>query len=117
MDLRIAVAGLRSQEVRSFLTNLQATVAQHDSRAICAMAAYPLRTRVPGRVTTADICRRNYAQIFNARVVAAIRNQKFETLFANYPGVMVGNGEVWIAGISRNKGCASYDLRIITVNN
>ena len=117
MESRIAVAGLKSEEVRGFLSSLQAGIAQHDSKSICAMAIDPLPTRVPGRVRAVDICRRNYAQIFNVRVVNAVRNQKFERLFANDKGVMLGNGEVWIAGVCRDAGCAKYDLRIITVNN
>ncbi len=102
MESRIAVAGLKPEEVRSFLSNLQAAIAQHDSRSVCAMAVYPLPTRVPGHVGTTGACRRNYAQIFNERVAKAVRNQTFDTLFANYKGVMVGNEEVWIAG---DAGC------------
>lgn len=81
------------------------------------MAIYPLVTQSLGRVRSAVDCRRNYARIFNPRVAAAVKNQKFESLFANYKGVMVGSGEVWISGVCRNKACADFDLGIIAVNN
>jgi hypothetical protein len=94
VEPRIVVAGVKPEEVRTFIRKLQAGVAGSDSNAICSMAAYPLITRVPGRVRSADNCRRNYSRIFNLRVINAIKSQKFASLFANYKGVMVGNGEV-----------------------
>jgi len=117
IESRIAVAGLEPGEVRSFLTNLQAGIERHDSEAICAMAGYPLGTRVPGLVRNASACRPNYSRIFNVRVVRAVVNQKFETLFANSKGVMVGHGEIWVSGVCRDTACTQYDVRIITVNN
>lgn len=81
------------------------------------MANYPLPTRVQGPVRNAAACRHNFAQILNAHIVKAVENQKFERLFANYKGVMIGNGEVWFSAVCRDTECAKYDLRIITVNN
>ena len=117
VESRIAVAGLTPEEVRSFVARLQTAVVHHDSGTICTMVAYPISTKGPGRIRTASACRQNYARIFNERVTRAVLSQTFEQLFANWQGVMIGNGEVWISGVCRDKKCAAYDVRIIAVNN
>ncbi|MBV5337424.1 MAG: hypothetical protein J0653_05585, partial [Deltaproteobacteria bacterium] len=39
----------------------------------------------------------NYPEIFTPQVQAAIKKQKNDKLYANWQGVMVGNGEVWLS--------------------
>jgi len=83
-----------------------------------AMVSYPLGTTTSGTVKNMIECRDRYARIFNQKVVDAIDRQRFETLFANYQGVMIGRGEVWISGVCRDKKCErGYDVRITRVNN
>jgi hypothetical protein len=50
-------------------------------------------------------------------VIAAIKQQRFENLFVNYQGVMVGQGEIWMSSVPLNKSSGRFGLRIITVNN
>ena len=112
------VAGLKVPEVQQFLKDLKSGIAAKDSKAICAMVSYPLGTTTSGTVKNMIECRDRYARIFNQKVVDAIDRQRFETLFANYQGVMIGRGEVWISGVCRDKKCErGYDVRITRVNN
>ncbi|CAJ0684602.1 hypothetical protein LMG18091_00211 [Ralstonia wenshanensis] len=57
-----------------------------------------------------------YPMIFNPRVKAAIDAQRFEDVFVSYRGIMIGNGEVWISGISE-RGRSKPTIKIISINN
>lgn len=117
IESRMAVAGLETEEVRSFVGNLQRAVQHGDATTVCGMVAFPIKTKRSGRVRTAGGCQRSDARIFNERVTKAVLSQRFEQLFVNYRGVMIGNGEVWISGVCRDRRCTNYDIRIIGVNN
>ena len=111
------IAGLKVPEVQQFLRDLKSGVAAKDSKVICAMVSYPLSTTTSGTLKDMNECRARYARIFNQKVVEAIDRQRFETLFVNYQGVMIGRGEIWISGVCRDKKCErGYNLRIIRVN-
>lgn len=40
-----------------------------------------------------------YDKIVTAKVRNAITAQRYATLFANWQGVMIGDGEVWFSGV------------------
>ena len=111
------IAGLKVEEVRRLLDLLKQRVAKDDRSGVCSLANYPLRIRKSFVPSAAD-CVSGYKSIFNAKVVAAIGEQRFESLFVNFQGVMIGDtGEVWMDGVCRDQDCRQYDLRIVTVNN
>lgn len=110
------IAGLKVPEVQRFLKDLKTGVAARDSKAICAMVSYPLVTR-SGKVTNPAACAGQYKRIFNQKVVDAVGRQRFENLFVNDQGVMIGDGEVWMSGVCKDKKCEKSDLRITRVNN
>lgn len=110
------VAGLKVTEVKNFLSELQKNVTNNDRAALCAMMSFPLRTS-NGDIKDVTTCETKYTQIFNKRVIDAIRAQKYEDLFVRYTGVMIGSGEVWISGICRSEECEESDLKVITINN
>ena len=125
LDWRIEqLAGIRVEDVRSFLAVLKARVAADDRPAVCALATYPLR-RSPENVPNAERCVSEYSSIFDAEVVSAIAKQRFEDLFVSWQGVRIGTGDrtlsvgekdVWMAGVCRDANCRQYDLRITAVN-
>ena len=109
------VAGLKAGEVRQFLIELKSRVAKADERWVCAVVQFPLESDRHS-VRDATQCRAQYSAIFDKTVIDAIAAQRFEALFVNARGVMIGDGEVWIAGVCRDNGCRSQSLRIIAVN-
>jgi hypothetical protein len=109
------VAGLKAEELRRFLTELKARVAKADRRWVCGVIQFPLK-REGRSVRNATQCRSEYSAIFGKSVVEAIVAQQFEALFVNARGVMIGDGEVWIAGVCRDSRCQDQSLRIIAVN-
>jgi hypothetical protein len=73
----------------AFLATLKDAIAAKDKRAVAAMIAYPLETRIAGaRVTlgSAEDLVRRYDRLFPPPVVAAIEGQTYATLFATAEG-------------------------------
>jgi hypothetical protein len=105
VESQIKYFGMKAAEVRDLLDALKQRVSKDDRAGVCALADYPLRV-TNGVVRNATDCLKSYSEIFNGKVIAGIKQQRFENLFVNYQGVMVGQGEIWMFG-----------PRVITVNN
>ncbi|HEX7897122.1 MAG TPA: hypothetical protein VF950_05150 [Planctomycetota bacterium] len=98
-----SLAGIdRPRDVRRFLNELKDSVDAGDLKALAALVRYPFTTYKSG------IPVRTYAnpaelladrdRVFTPRVLNAILEQRVETLFVNYQGVMIGGGDVWFDG-------------------
>jgi hypothetical protein len=103
-------AGIGSDSiVFAFLHSLQRGVAANDSSAVARLIAYPLRVnalsgtyKVPNRAAFLG----RYRQIFTPKIREAILAQVADSLFSNWQGVMIGNGDVWF-GLSCPDGVQS----------
>ena len=119
---RFDAAGLKEADVRDFLRALQAGVLNRRSDQVAKLVEFPLR--VNGCKRTQYIQRkdfkRRFSWVFGGRVLKAVKEAKFETLAANWQGVMIGAGEVWFSGIcegaSRKGDCDKYRIRVSAVN-
>lgn len=58
-----------------------------------------------------------FAELFNAKVVNAVTNQKYETLFVNQDGIMFGDGELWLRGECLDDACTDVFVDIAAINN
>jgi hypothetical protein len=109
--------GLTDAEVRKFFTELQRAASTRDVRGMAALTKFPLR--VNGKVSVKN--RRefivNYRKIIKKRVRLAVEKQRYETLFSNYQGVMIGDGELWFARVCDQPACTTQSPRIVAVNN
>ena len=118
--------GLDDEEVTIFLTQLQEAVRTDDAAAVAALVNLPLRVNyaVKGRRGAANTVRitsnerfvRDYGRIFTANVKQAVLDQAPAKLFRNAPGVMIGDGEVWYAGVCQDKKCTRIHIGVIAVN-
>lgn len=98
-----------------FLETLKAAVAIDDRPGVAALVAYPLKTRMGGKaVTVKDAARfvAGYDKIMTDKVKTAIGRQTYAGLFANWQGVMIGDGEVWFSPLDN-----SDKVRITAINN
>lgn len=50
-------------------------------------------------------------------IVSAVTKQKYEDLFVNSHGVMIGNGQVWVNGVCKDDACKKRDVKIITIQH
>ena len=95
-----SLAGIESPEdVRKFLRELQAAVSSNDRSVIVGLVRVPFTTYSHGhsvrQYKTRNALLRDFDKVFTVRVLKAIREARLETLFVNWHGVMIGDGEVW----------------------
>lgn len=106
---------------QTVFTGLKQAVEKHDAAAVAALVSYPItinpRTKKAISVRTPQTFISRYDQIITPHIADVIEKQKYEDLFVNYQGAMLGSGEVWIAGICKDKACKQVDIRIRTIQN
>lgn len=86
----------------TFFDNLKKAVAADDKAVVAAMIEYPFQVRIGGKslkIRDAAHFIADYDQVITAKVKHALQGQTYETLFANWQGVMVGQGEIWFSGV------------------
>jgi hypothetical protein len=102
-----------------FLQTLKECTAAHDWRALAALVAYPIRIKIAGerrRISSPEQFLQHANTLLSARVIAAIREQQYVTLFANDRGVMIGDGEIWFSGICGDTRCVDRTIKITAIN-
>ena len=108
-------------KVRQLITSLQQAVQKHDAPAVAALVSYPIdvnpHTKQVLHIRTPDAFIAQYDSIVTPHIADVVQKQKYEDLFVNYQGAMFGSGEVWIAGICKDKACNQTDIRIRTIQN
>jgi hypothetical protein len=107
-------------KVHQLLTQLQAAVAKHDAPAVAALVHYPIKVNTgkkPFVVKNEKGFIKDYDRIITQDIQDAIFRQKYENLFVNSQGAMIGDGEVWITGFCRDKSCKQSDIRIGTIQD
>ncbi len=113
-----AIAGMSATDAKNFLASLQKNLKDNAINAIAAEVNYPLRMNGNGSTTMIKNNKdfvKNFTTIFTDNVRNAVLQQDPNKLFANYQGVMIGNGQVWIANYAK----PNYNAKILikTVNN
>ncbi|MGK9171117.1 hypothetical protein KXR53_32795 [Inquilinus limosus] len=103
-----------------FFAKLKTAVADGDKETVASMIDYPFQARISGKAVkirdqghfVAD-----YDQIITSKVKNAVAKQTYETLVANWQGVMIGDGEVWFSGICNDAACNKSTIRITAIND
>ncbi|WP_353063233.1 hypothetical protein RBB77_18385 [Tunturibacter psychrotolerans] len=107
-------------KVERLLTDLQASVAKHNTAAVAALVHYPIKVN-PGKhpitIKTPKAFIKDYDRIITNDISDVILKQKYEALFVNSQGVMLGDGEVWITGFCLDKNCKNSDIKIGTIQD
>lgn len=99
---------------------IHAAVADDDAAALAAWVSFPITVTVGGKELTindAEQFATEYDTIITGDIKDAILKQKWEELFVNADGIMYGNGQVWLNGICKDEACASFDVRVITIQS
>jgi hypothetical protein len=107
-------------KVEHLLTELQASVAKHNTAAVAALVHYPIKVN-PGKhpitIKSPKAFIKDYDSIITHDISDVILKQKYEALFVNSQGVMLGDGEVWITGFCLDKNCKNSDIKIGTIQD
>ena len=104
----------------AFFDKLKKAVAENDKQTVASMVEYPFKARINGKsVTIRDAAHfvADYDKVITPKVKEAVSKQTYPNLFANWQGVMIGDGEVWYSGICSNDACEHQTVRIIAVND
>ena len=107
-------------KVQQLLTNLQQSVASHNAAGVAALVQYPIKVnpgKKPFTVKNEKAFIKDYDGIITHDIQDAILKQKYENLFVNSQGAMIGGGEVWITGFCRDKSCKQSDIKIGTIQD
>jgi len=107
-------------KVHTILTQLQQAVASHNAPAVAALVHYPIKVnpgKKPFTVKNEKAFIKDYDRIITHDIQDAILKQKYENLFVNSQGAMIGDGEVWITGFCRDKTCKQSDIKIGTIQD
>ena len=102
------------------LTQLQQWVASHNASAVASLVHYPIKVnpgKKPFTVKNEKAFIKDYDRIITHDIQDAILKQKYENLFVNSQGAMIGDGEVWITGFCRDKSCKQSDIKIGTIQD
>jgi hypothetical protein len=117
---RFAVIGISDPKiVNNFVEKVKTALQNNDAAALGAMCIFPLNLNQQDgaakskhkEIKDAAEFATDFSKIFSPAMKSAIINQPNSDLFANYQGLMLGNGEVW----------AQYDaetnaLKIFAIN-
>jgi hypothetical protein len=107
-------------KVQQILTQLQQAVASHNAPAVAALIHYPIKVnpgKKPFTIKNEKEFIKDYDRIITHDIQDAIFKQKYENLFVNSQGAMIGDGEVWITGFCRDKSCKQSDIKIGTIQD
>jgi hypothetical protein len=114
-----AVIGYDEARVGIVLQALKAAAHSMTPDPIAPFIEYPFTARSSAGtivIKSAKDMRRMFPRIFTARVRSAILSQNLDDAFSNYQGVMIGNGQVWIAEVCRDQQCRDKKYVVRTVN-
>lgn len=87
---------------QQFFDKLQKAVGAGDKQTVASMVDYPFRARIGSKAVKLNDAAHfvaDYDKIITAKVKQAIAKQTYPTLFANWQGVSIGDGEVWFSGV------------------
>lgn len=87
---------------QQFFDKLHKAVGTSDKQTVASMVDYPFRARIGGKavkINDAAHFLADYDKIITAKVKQAVAKQTYPTLFANWQGVSIGDGEVWFSGV------------------
>lgn len=98
-----------------FFPKLQKAIASDDKAAVAAMVNYPfVAYSKTGSVQIKDAKHfiADYDKLITAKVKAAVAKQTYATLFTNWQGVMIGDGEIWFDQVGD-----SMEVKVYAINN
>jgi hypothetical protein len=104
-----------ADQYESVFNELQRGVAAGDRAAVAGLMRYPVRVSIAGKsrkIADAATFQRDYDTIVTPALATLIAAQKFDTLFVNWQGVMLGQGEVWINGKCLDKDCDKAEVKV-----
>jgi hypothetical protein len=112
----INVAGFDNvKQFTGFYANLRRAVAQNNKEAVAQRISYPLSIYSNSKkrsILNKKQFIAEYDKIMTTEVKKALANQRLDELFIRDQGVMVGNGEIWMAILDNKLGVYTINQQI-----
>jgi hypothetical protein len=109
---------------KAFFEQIKKAILTDDFESFAADVAYPIELYFGGerrlqprstRFRTKAELRKYKTAIFCERLKSAVRNQSADSLFKNWQGLMIGNGELWFDQVIL-EGQTNWTYRIMAIN-
>lgn len=116
----VAVSGYSDQEVEDFATKIRTYIRNSDKEMLSELMSYPITVKLNDKPVEiqnkADFIAR-YDEIFHPEYKQAMSNASTKYMFANWKGIMFGEGlyNIWINQVSESK--ENGKLMITAINN
>lgn len=105
---------------KAFFEQIRKAILTEDVKWFSEAIGYPIVLRTSsGEIKLKD--KRDFkehsALVFNARLKSTVRKQSPDSLFKNWQGVMIGNGEIWFSEVGEKTNTGTvWVYRIIGIN-
>ena len=93
------------EEFKVFFSKLKQLSTEKNIVELSKMILYPLRVKLNGKhvmINDAADFTKEFSRVWTTHVSDSLANQEEATLFCNYQGVMIGNGQIWIKKLNVN---------------
>jgi len=117
VDLALDTLHNDHKPFRDVFDRLKQGVAAGDKAAVAALVVYPLEVTIDGRkrkIGNAAQFVDSWDRIVTPDIAQAIARQEYRDAFVNWQGLMVGDGQVWIGDVCRDKDCKKVDVGVST---
>lgn len=105
---------------KAFFEQIKKAVLADDAESLSKIIVYPLVIRPNGQTikleNEADV-KKSSGLIFTAKLKSAVRGQSPDSLFKNWQGIMIGNGDIWYSQIGEaTTNGQRWTYRVIAIN-
>ena len=121
-SLRAAEAGpdgMSPQELKEFLTALQAAIRTGDSSQVAKFMYFPLRVNSERNVMHSYggvAFAKNFGQVFTPALRNVVLAQDASQLVRSARGAMVGDSRLWIASVCLDRKCTKRKICVTAIN-
>jgi hypothetical protein len=104
---------------QTFFQNMKSYFANNDSTQISNIIQYPIQIIINDKKSNISNKKefiKNYSKYITNTIKKAVKDQEYDSLFANSEGLMIGNGQIWFTGICKDDKCIKIEVKIIAIN-
>lgn len=106
---------LSKEAVESFAKQIRQQILDEDWNALSENIAYPIVVCGTTYNNKEEFAEEDLSDVFTEEFVKTIEQESCEDMLCSWQGIMLGNGEIWIAEVL-NDDMTSQGLKVIAIN-
>lgn len=103
------------EEIESYAKTIKKIILNKEWEELADRISYPITIENFECKSEEDFKKISFDEMLTDDFYTALENESCEEMFCNYAGIMLGNGQVWIAEII-DEGSGEGELKIIAIN-